>query len=1003
MIDPAAPLPQQVVRDRLLDRLRSSPVALVEAGAGYGKSVLAWQHQRDLGVAAAFVPLGPPDDDPAVLIGSLRRALLGSRLSDLAAATDVAEPGGALERLLDALAETSLPLLVVLDDAHHLRGAEVAALVLRLARGLPAPHRLLVCARQVAAPLEPLRALAAATLDTAALEFTPAEAAALAQAYRGRPPSGWELRVLLEATRGWATALVLAASSPAPAVGLSQPGPDELTIAPLLDPVIHRLRPADRDAAVQLAHLPMLSAELADLVGTEGTLHRIIEAGLPVARGPTSWSQMPGPVSAYLAAQRPLSPQTASTVAQVYQRHGEPLAAVRTLLAARLPAEAARTLAALAPARAEDIGLATLRDLVAELPASAVREHPRVLLHLARVAEMTHRNDVRSDALAQASRIVADQEHRADPVFRREVDAECARDLMWDERTRAQARTLAQAVIAGAHADEITARARALDVLGRLACWFSDDGVRPEAETLLLSSAALAGRVGQRTWQAQALTAVAAGFYFALCRYERALDTLSEALAQLPARSLYRVTVLSFLADVLIELGRPGEAEAAIEEMREIGQAYREEWAIAYAAWTEAALASYAGDAARTIRTVLAAEAHRDVWFDQPAGVEFLACAVDYLDRVGEHAMARERLDRARQRMAGTERPVRVFGAAMLGRSGDPDEARRVIAATLAEYALEPQERWPLLLMQAHAAARCGDPRAGPLAAAAFDLCLELGIPEGPLRRERAVARALLPLAVAAGSRCAAALSSGPGALNVTLLGRFEIRRDGTPLDLPPGRPAKAVRAVAAHGGRMHAEQLIEILWPDTGVEAGRNRLRNLLSRLRIAAGDVLVRDEEKITFPYGAGLDAQLFASQAQAALAARSAGEVSSSLGLARSAVSRYAGDLLPDDRYEDWAIGPRERLRTLHVELLDLLAADAADRGDVDEAVRLLRRATECAPHDEDRFVRLARMLASQGHTGSARSTLERARSLLAELGVRPSRPLLLLEGELTRRAV
>jgi ATP/maltotriose-dependent transcriptional regulator MalT len=1003
MIKPAAPLPQQVVRDRLLGRLRSGPTALVEAGAGYGKSVLAWQHQRDLDVATAFVPLGPPDDDPAVLVGSLRRALLASRLSDLAAAADVAEPGAALERLLDTLAETSLPLLIVLDDAHHLRGADVAALVLRLARGLPAPHRLLVSARRVAAALEPLRALAAVTLDTAALEFTPAEASALTAGYRGRPPSSWELRVLLEATRGWATALVLAASSSAPAAGLSRPGQDELTIAPLLDPIIGQLQPGDRDAAVQLAHLPMLSAELADLVGAEGTLHRIIAAGLPVARGPTGWSQMPGPVSAYLAAQRPLSPQAASTVAQVYLRHGEPLAAVRTLLAAALPAEAARTLAALPPGRAEDIGLATLRDLVAELPASAVREHPRVLLHLARVAEMTHRNDIRGDALAQASRIVTDQAHRADPVFRREVDAECARDLMWDERTRAQARELAGSVIGGAHPEEVTARARALDVLGRLACWFSDDGVRPEAETLLLDSARLAGRVSQRTWQAQALTAVAAGFYFALCRYERALDTLSEALAQLPARSLYRVTVLSFHADVLIELGRYGEAEAGIEEMREIGQAYREEWAIAYAAWAEAALASYAGDAARTVRAVLDAEAHRDVWFDQPAGVEFLACAVDYLDRVGEHAMARERLARARQRMAGTERPVRVFGSMMLGRSGDPDEAAAAIAATLAEYNLEPQERWLLLLMQAYAAARRADPRAGTLAAAAFDLCLELGIPEGPLRREPHVAQVLLPLAVAAGSRAAAALSSGPGAMSLTLLGRFEIRRDGTPLELPPGRPAKAVRAVAAHGGRMHAEELIEILWPDTGADAGRNRLRNLLSRLRMAVGDVLVRQEENIILPYGAQSDSQLFAGQARAALAAWSAGEGSRALGLARSAVSRYAGDLLPDDRYEDWAIEPRERLRTMHVELLDMLAADAADRGDVDEAVRLLRRATECVPHDEDRFVRLARMLASQGHTGSARSTLQRARSYLAELGVRPSRPLIALEGELTRQAV
>ncbi len=116
----------------------------MEAGAGYGKSVLARQYQQELGVATAFVPAGPPDDDPAVLMGSVRRALLASRLSDLTSATDVTDPAAGVERLLDALAALPVPLLVVLDDAHHLRGAEAAGLVLRLARGLPAPHRLLV-------------------------------------------------------------------------------------------------------------------------------------------------------------------------------------------------------------------------------------------------------------------------------------------------------------------------------------------------------------------------------------------------------------------------------------------------------------------------------------------------------------------------------------------------------------------------------------------------------------------------------------------------------------------------------------------------------------------------------------------------------------------------------------------------------------------------------------------------------------------------------------------
>ena len=81
------------------------------------------------------------------------------------------------------------------------------------------------------------------------------------------------------------------------------------------------------------------------------------------------------------------------------------------------------------------------------------------------------------------------------------------------------------------------------------------------------------------------------GFYYALCRNERALATLDEVLAQLPARSTYRALVQNFRGDVLNELGRFTESQTCIQEVRQIGLGYREEWALAYAAWSEAALA----------------------------------------------------------------------------------------------------------------------------------------------------------------------------------------------------------------------------------------------------------------------------------------------------------------------------------------------------------------------------------------------------------------------------
>jgi DNA-binding SARP family transcriptional activator len=173
----------------------------------------------------------------------------------------------------------------------------------------------------------------------------------------------------------------------------------------------------------------------------------------------------------------------------------------------------------------------------------------------------------------------------------------------------------------------------------------------------------------------------------------------------------------------------------------------------------------------------------------------------------------------------------------------------------------------------------------------------------------------------------------------------------------------------------------------------GRNRLRNLLSRVRSAAGEVLVRDGEVIMLESAAEVDAVAFETAARQALSAGQAGAA-----LARPALARYRGELLPDDRYEAWAARPRERLRGLYLELLDLIAVDAEQRGEFDEAIRQLRRAIEAEPGDEDRHVRLARLLAAQGRAGSARSVIRQARAALDELGLPVSAALRALEATL-----
>jgi ATP/maltotriose-dependent transcriptional regulator MalT/DNA-binding SARP family transcriptional activator len=959
-----------IERGRLLDRLLRAPIGLVEAGAGYGKSVLVSQYRRRLGIATAYVPLGPPDADPGVLVGSLRRALAAARLSDLIAVTEGAtSPQEWVERLLDALSVSDDGLLIAFDDAHHLRTPESAALLVRLARVLPPPHRLFVASRGFMSALETLRTLPdAVRVDAAELAFTLPEAARLLRA-GSWPASDHDVRVVHETTRGWATALVLASRGrPAGATD-----PTDLVGAPLRA-ILDTMDAEDRRLAEKLAHLPVISPELADAIASEsGGFERVIAAGIPIARVDTGWWEMPSPVAAYLSGQTSGSGEAARTAADVYQRHGADLLALRTLMSAGDHRDVASLLAAMDPVRAERLGLGVLEDLVASLDADSVAGHPRVLLHLARLAEQAHRADLRSAALTRAT---GASSRRPGLVIADELDAELARDLMWDTRTRRQARELAEAVTERAGASEI-ARARALDALGRLDCWFSETGPRPEAEARLLQSARLARGLGQRTWTAQALVALGSGFHFARCEYGRALEVLDEALDELPARNRYRAMVHAFRAETLIEQGRLADAEVALREMRGIGAACRERWVLAYAAWQEAELASYRGDAGRTVDAYHEALRQRDDWYEQPSGLEFEVQSADYLSRVGEHERALEALDRARERRAASEHLVAVHEAAVLARSGDPDEAWAAIVAALEDPASEPQERWPLLVLRAHVAWRRGDSNASSLAAEAFTVARELGHPEGPLIRERGLAERLLALAARNGSAAAVALqhASRSHTWEIVLLGRFAVSRSGERIELPAGRAALVVRIVAAAGGRIHAEQLTEHLWPEASPAAGRNRLRNLLSRVRTATGGILVRDGPAITLAPETAIDSVELERETRAARRAASEGNLRRAARLARTALERAHGEFLPDDAYAEWAFEPRRRSRACELELIDLLLGAAERQGEIDEAVRLARRAIELAPDDAERYRALAALLRSQGRTGAASAVLRR----------------------------
>jgi DNA-binding SARP family transcriptional activator len=219
---------------------------------------------------------------------------------------------------------------------------------------------------------------------------------------------------------------------------------------------------------------------------------------------------------------------------------------------------------------------------------------------------------------------------------------------------------------------------------------------------------------------------------------------------------------------------------------------------------------------------------------------------------------------------------------------------------------------------------------------------------------------------------------------SVQLFGVLHVRT-AAGMSTPPRMLGDTIKAVAVRGP-LHVEQLIDLLWPDDATETGRHRVRNVLSRLRRVVGPVLTRVDEIIDLAPGVAVDAHRFEADARTLLS-RSEWDERCAASAAETLLI-YGEGLLPYDRYLDWVAGPRERLRGLHLGLLDALAlhAEATDR--MQEAVWHRERGIEADPYEEARYVELANLLVRLDRPGAARRVVARGVAAFAELGVAPT---------------
>lgn len=217
--------------------------------------------------------------------------------------------------------------------------------------------------------------------------------------------------------------------------------------------------------------------------------------------------------------------------------------------------------------------------------------------------------------------------------------------------------------------------------------------------------------------------------------------------------------------------------------------------------------------------------------------------------------------------------------------------------------------------------------------------------------------------------------TSERGAVRIRLLGGFSVSvgpRTVTDAGWRLRKARSVVKLLAlTPGHRLHREQIMGLLWPGLEPAAAANNLYQALHAARRMLDDeghgdawLSVSNEIVALSPQRSlRVDVQAFEQAAARARRSRGPSEY-------RAAIDLYAGDLLPDDRFEEWALQPREDLRQTHLGLIIELAALLETRGEPAAAIELLEGAVRREPTYEEAHRRLMWLYALTGNHYRAR---------------------------------
>lgn len=196
---------------------------------------------------------------------------------------------------------------------------------------------------------------------------------------------------------------------------------------------------------------------------------------------------------------------------------------------------------------------------------------------------------------------------------------------------------------------------------------------------------------------------------------------------------------------------------------------------------------------------------------------------------------------------------------------------------------------------------------------------------------------------------------------------------------------------------------VLESLWPEHSPESSQALLHQATFTLRrILEPELpnkfpsryLAVENETISlhFPSGSVLDAEQFEIAMRGALAHDTFDEL-------KNACALYTGDLFPQDRYADWAAGPRERLLRLYLRGLLALAERQLLDSHPQDALDTCQRLIERDSYEEDAvLVGMRACLALNDRPGALRLYRQMEHTLKQEMDLKPRADLTALADSL-----